>query len=146
MDLVGYENALQSKLDTDLTESVKVESYPDDFQEYISQLKNVNGAVLIVWQGSSFEAPDANNEQQLIQDAIYNWQFTVLQQNMGPKNNQYGIYAIMEEIRTILSGFTPAGFDDCGVLFPVSAGFLERVNGFYVYQYTFGHTIPESEV
>ena len=53
--------------------------------------------------------------------------------------------ARLEEIRKILSGFTPDGFDDSSYMFPVDSSFLGRESGFYIYQITFANTIEESQ-
>jgi hypothetical protein len=145
MDFDDFESKLITKLNTTFSNTVEVRSYPDDFSNYISQLKHIGGAVLIAWQGAFWEEPEGNNQSVLVQEGVYNWQFTVLKKNLSRKKNQTSSYDAIETIRTALSGFTPDGFDDCSVLYPVSAGFLERVGGFYAYQITMGHKIEESE-
>lgn len=145
MNLVTFEDEINAELLAQLTAKVTVESFPDNFEEYVSQLKNRNGAVLTVWQGGAFDPSDGNNEQQLVQDVTYTWEFTVLQKSLKLRDKHHGIYEIIEDIRTILSGFTPASFPDSSVLEPVNSGYVSRVHGFYVYQITFSHTIKESE-
>lgn len=145
MDLVTFEDELNAELKANLTVKATVESFPDNFEDYVSQLININGAVLTVWQGAAFDPSEGNNEQQLVQDATYTWEFTVLQSNLRLQDKHHGIYGILEDIRTILSGFTPASFPESSVLEPVSSGYVSRVHGFYVYQITFSHTIKESE-
>ena len=146
MDLVDFENKIKTQLEDNLTgNKPEVKSFPDDPDNYISQLTNRNGAILVAFQGANWEPPVANSESILTQNSTYNWQFTVLQKSMQWTNNQYGIYALLEEIRTILSGFTPDGFDDSTILWPVDSGFLSKTTAFYVYQITFSHQIEESE-
>lgn len=146
MDLVGYENALRTQLEDNLTGNKPfVTTFPDDVSNYISQLKSRNGAVLIAFQGSLWEAPEGNAQSQLTQQGAYNWQFTVITKSLQRDDQQQGAYLILEEIRTILSGFTPTGFEDSSVLFPVSQGYLSETHGFFVYQITMGHFIEEAE-
>lgn len=145
MDFDDFEDKLITELNGNLTGSIEVRSYPDNYENYIGQLKHPGGAILIAWQGGFWDPPEGNNQKVLVQNCIYNWQFTVLQKNLNRTKNQSGIYDRIEEIRTILSGFTPTGFDDSGVLWPVNAGFLERQSGFYIYQITLAHQIEESE-
>ncbi len=143
MDFADYEKKLITKLETDLTAKVKVEGYPQDFDNYVA--KNRNGAVLVVWQGGFADPSEPNNEKTLVQNVTYTWQFTIIQKSLKLTEKHHGVYGIMEDIRTILSGFTPAGFDDSTVLEPVEFGFLEQRHGLFIYQITFMHTIPESE-
>jgi len=145
MDFDDFENKLRDKLIADISEPMDIRAYPDSFENYIGQLKHINGAILIAWQGGFWEPPEGNNQKTLTQNCTYNWQFSVLKKNLSRKKNQSGAYDVIEEIRQILSGFTPAGFDDSSVMWPVDAGFLERRNGFYVYQITMSHQIEESE-
>lgn len=144
MDLGDFEDKLIARIGT-VSTNIKIVSYPNNFDTYISQLTHPGGAILTVWQGSGWNLPEPNKVKRLSQKALYNWQFTVINKNLKLNKNQYGIYERIEEIRTNLSGFTPDGFDDAGVLFPVSAGFLEKRNAFYVYQITMAHEIEESE-
>lgn len=146
MDLVGFENALITKIKADYTGSdPEIRSYPDSPADYIGQTINDEGAILIAFQGALWDAPEGNSVSQLTQESIYTWQFNIINKNLAEENNQHTAYGMLEQVRTILSGFTPTGFDDAGVLFPVSSGFLERTHGFYVYQITMGHSIEESE-
>lgn len=147
MDLVTFENALVTELRDNLTgDKPFVTSYPDDPDNYVQQLKSRNGAVLIAFQGALWDAPAGNSVSTLTQQSVYNWQFNIITKKLSRDNKQHGAYSLIEEVRTILSGFTPAGFDDAGVLFPVSSGFLQEEHGFFVYQITMAHTIEESEV
>ena len=146
MDVNDFEDKLIAKLITQFGATIDVRSYPDNFDNYISQLTHINGAVLIAFQGAIWEPPEGNNQSVLVQEGTYNWQFTVLKQNFSRNKNQTGCYDALETIRKTLSGFTPAGFDDSSVLYPVDAGFLDRIKGFYAYQITMGHQIEESEV
>ena len=145
MDLPDYEDKVIAELVANLTASVEVRAYPDDYPDYVAQLKHPGGAILTVFQGTFWNPPEGNPAETLTQEAVYTWQFTVIQKSLKRQKNAHGIYDILEEIRTILSGFTPAGFNDAGVLFPVDQGFLEKRKGFYVYQITMGHTLEESE-
>ena len=146
MDLVTFENALKTELNDSLSGNKPfVTTFPDDFGNYIGQLKSRNGAILIAFQGSNWEAPEGNAESQLAQQGVYNWQFTVITKSLQRDDQQQGAYLILEEIRTILSGFTPTGFDDSSVLFPVAQGFLSESHGFFVYQITMAHSIEEAE-
>lgn len=147
MDLVGFEKALITQIRDNFTGSKpEVRSYPDSATSYIGQTIQDDGAVLIAFQGALWEAPEGNSQSQLTQESIYTWQFNIINKDLSSENNQHQAYTMLEQVRTILSGFTPTGFDDAGVLFPVSSGFLERTHGFYVYQITMGHSIEESEL
>ena len=146
MDLVTFEKALITQLENNFSGNPpEIRSYPDSPESYIGQTLNDNGAVLIAFQGAVWEAPEGNSQSQLTQDSIYGWQFNIINKNLSEENNQHEAYGMLEQVRTILSGFTPTGFDDAGVLYPVSSGFLERTHGFYVYQITMGHSIEEAE-
>jgi len=146
MDLVDFENKLITQLRDNLTGlKPEVKSFPSDPEDYLGQLKSRNGSILVAFQGANWEPPVGNSEKILAQNSTYNWQFTVLQRSLKQDNNQHGIYSILEEIRTILSGFTPAGFDDSTILWPVDSGFLSKSTSFYIYQITFSHQIEESE-
>lgn len=146
MDFDDFEDELITQLKTAFPDTaLEVRSYPDNPDNYISQLKHIGGAILVSFQGGSWETPEGNNQRVLVQEATYLWQFTTLKKSLARQKNQSGSYDTLELIRTTLSGFTPAGFDDSSVLFPVNVGFIERVKGFYSYQITMGHTIEESE-
>lgn len=147
MDLVAFETELITKLEAELlpADSIEVKSYPNDFLDYIGQLSHIGGAILIAWQGSFADPPDPNSESVLTQIITHNWQFTILEENLSTTGNQNGIYDRIEEVRKILSGFTPPGFEDSTVLWPVDAGFLAREKGTYIYQLTMAHQIEESE-
>lgn len=145
MDLVSFEDALITKLLAEIASKAKVRSFPEDFDNYVSQLKHSGGAILVVYQGGLYSPPEGNDTGVLTQDSIHNWQFTVLQQNLRKEKNHHGVYDVLEDIRTILSGFTPAGFDDSSYLFMVEKGFLEKRSGFYIYQITMAHTLEESQ-
>lgn len=145
MDLADYEDKVIAELIAEISTPRDIRGYPDDFEDYVAQLKHINGAILAVFQGAFADPPEGNPAEQLTQQVIYNWQFTVIQKNLKRTKNHHGVYDTLEEIRDILTGFTPTGFDDCGKLFQVSQGFLEKRKGFYVYQITMGHTLEESE-
>jgi len=146
MDVDNFEDKLIVKLNSVFLNSIEVRSYPDSFDNYVSQLTHAGGAILVAWQGAGWELPEGNNQSVLVQDGVYTWQFTTLKQNLSRGKNQTSSYNTIMTIKDALSGFTPAGFDDSSVLFPVDAGFLDKIKGFYAYQITMGHTLEESEV
>ena len=145
MDLVAVENDLVARLITDITPPIEIRSYPDDFNTYIGQLTNDGGAILVVYQGSVYEEPEANRSKKLVQNRTANWQFTIIQKDLSIDKQHHGVYTILEEIRVSLSGYTITGLDDISVLAPVGDGFLFESHNFWVYQTTFSHTIEEAE-
>ena len=145
MDFNDFEDKLLVELQANIT-GIEIRSYPDDFDRYISQLTHPGGAILIAFQGGTWDTPEGNNQSVLVQTGVFNWQFTVLVQSLKRLKNDTAMYDRLEEIRQALSGFTPAGFNDSSVLYPVDVGFLDRVYGWYAYQITMAHTIEESEV
>ena len=92
MDLVDFEGKLIAKLIADVlpAKSIEIRSYPDDFERYVSQLTHPGGAILSVFQGTDWNDPEPNNKKILTQPGIYNWQFSVLGQNLSSTGNQNG--------------------------------------------------------
>lgn len=147
MDTTDFEKKIIIKLKADLlpAKSIEVRSYPDDFNNYVGQLKHPGGAILSALQSGFWEPPEGNVKTVTTQNALYVWQFNVLGKSLSSKENQFGIYNRLEEIRKILTGFTPAGFDDSSWMFPVDQSFLGREKEYYIYQITFANTIEESQ-
>jgi len=147
MDYTDYEKKIIVKLKADLlpADSIEVRTYPDDFTNYVGQLKHPGGAILSALQQGFWEPPEGNTQTVLTQDALFTWQFNVLGKSLSAKENQFGIYDRLEEIRKILSGFTPTGFPDSSYMFPIDQSFLGREKEYYIYQITFGNTIEESQ-
>ena len=145
MDLVAVENDLVTKLIADITGPIEIRGFPNGFDKYVKQLTNPGGAILIVFPGSIYEEPEANRSKKLAQNRTVTWQFNIINKDLKLNKAHHGVYKIIEEIRTSLSGYTITGLDDSTVLFPISDGFLDEIHNFWVYQTTFAHTIEEAE-
>lgn len=148
MDVLAAEQDLETKLKTDIA-NIKVESYPDDPDNYICSASK--GALLIRYTGSVYSEMDleAVRGKVISQERTVEWIISILYRNLTSHTNlTAGIYTYLEAVRESLTGYTIDSIDEAGIMYPVKDGFFARdkAKKLWEYEIVFRHTIPETKV
>ena len=134
MNIETIENKIIEKLKSELTDLL-IESFPEKPQEFV--FTHPKGAILIHYQGGSY----GNNQSLdvIVQNKKMEFALTIVTRNL--KTNS-GAYALLETIKSILTGFK---IDGCSKMYPVKEGFLVENNGIWQYTINFELTTPSIE-
>lgn len=101
-----------------------VDLFPDRPSEY--RFMHPVGAVLVQYQGSRFERPQAL--QAIVQQRLLNIHLTVFGRNL---HHDWGALAILDNIRLAVVGYAPI---DCSPIHLLSEGFLDETAGAWQYE------------
>ncbi len=123
------ENKIIEKLKEEISD-VAVEGFPDVPGNYM--LKHAVGAVLVRYIGAKFEKPQ--NYSRIFQEGYSQYAITIIMRNLHRKKRISGIYDKLDEVREILTGFSPDGRFK---MFPVSEDFIDEENGIWQYEMIF---------
>jgi len=134
VNIETIENKIIEKLKSKLTDLL-IESFPEKPQEFI--FTHPKGAILIHYQGGSYGS--SQSVDVIFQQKKMEFALTVVTRNL--KTNS-GAYSLLEEIKSILTGFK---IDGCSKMYPVKEGFLVENNGIWQYTINFELTTPSIE-
>ncbi len=134
MNIETIENKIIEKLKSKLTDLL-IESFPEKPQEFI--FTHPKGAILIHYQGGSYGS--SQSVDVIFQQKKMEFALTIVTRNL--KTNS-GAYALLEEIKSILTGFK---IDGCSKMYPTKEGFLVENNGIWQYTIKFELTTPSIE-
>jgi len=123
------ENKIIEKLKEEITD-MAVEGFPDVPGNYM--LKHAVGAILVRYAGPKYEKPQTYTR--IVQEGNLQYAITVVMRNLHRKKKISGIYDKLDEVREILTGFSPEGRFK---LFPVSEDFIDEENGIWQYEIVF---------
>lgn len=140
MNLLAALDDIVTKLTTDIS-GVNIESFPQDPVRYYRNLHRT-GAILVAYDGSEFEPPDANRKRDLEQMRTIDWKITIVHRDLIEED---GIYANVENVRESLSGYTVNSLVESTVLRPIRDGSLGRDGSNWFHEMIFRHEIPEVE-
>jgi len=148
MNLNTIENYIITTLTTDVS-GVLVKAWPNNPSEYLKEFSAPKGALLVRYNGSNYTLPDPNSQKVLIQDRDMEWVVTIFMRNAfgHDATGVYadGIYTLIEAVRSSLSGNTTTGLTDLTVFYPLRDGFVDEINGVWIYEMAFGVIGPETE-
>ena len=134
MNIETIENNIVERLKSKLTDLL-IESFPEKPQEFI--FTHPKGAILVHYQGGSYG--NIQSTDIIVQNKKMEFALTIVTRNL--KTNS-GAYALLEEIKSILTGFK---IDGCSKMYPVKEGFLVENNGIWQYTINFELTTPSIE-
>ncbi len=121
-----FEQAIVDRLAGDVTD-VEVAPVPDDVGNY--SLKHPNGALLVQYARSGFDAPRALNSI----SQTRSMRFSVFVIMRGLRDHK-GAYAKLDAVRDSLTGFQPRG---ARKMYPLSERFLSEQTGIWIYEMVF---------
>ena len=134
MNIETIENNIIEKLKSKLTDLL-IESFPEKPQEFV--FTHPKGAILIHYQGGSYG--NIQSLDVIVQNKKMEFALTIVTRNLRSNS---GAYALLEEIKSILTGFK---IDGCSKMYPVKEGFLVENNGIWQYTINFELTTPSIE-
>jgi len=134
VNIETIENNIVERLKSKLTDLL-IESFPEKPQEFI--FTHPKGAILVHYQGGSYG--NIQSTDIIVQNKKMEFALTIVTRNL--KTNS-GAYALLEEIKSILTGFK---IDGCSKMYPVKEGFLVENNGIWQYTINFELTTPSIE-
>lgn len=134
MNIETIENKIIEKLKSKLTDLL-IESFPEKPQEFI--FTHPKGAILIHYQGGSYGS--SQSVDVIFQQKKMEFALTIVTRNLRTNS---GAYALLEEIKSILTGFK---IDGCSKMYPTKEGFLVENNGIWQYTINFELTTPSIE-
>jgi len=148
MDLLGAENDIISKLRTDIT-AIPGKSYPNT-QFEIYKIIQKDGAVLVHYNGSTYDEPTPKRSKKVIQKRYLQWAVILAYRGItGPniETVRTAAYDYLDAIRTSLTGYTVNSLDQSEVLRPVSDTIVaqDKDKGVWFYQLLFTHALNEVE-
>ncbi len=141
MNLITVEDDIVSRLNT--ISGIVALSWPDDPADY--QKSFIDETILVRYNGSNYEDPIPNNQPKVVQTRTLTWQIGILSKSFKETKKHQGAYTLIESIRAKLTGYTPTGFPDASVMFPLNDGFLQEAAGFHIYTANYAFTFPEAE-
>lgn len=141
MNLITVEDDIVSRLNT--ISGIKAVSWPDAPGDYPKIFKN--GVLLVRYNGSNYENPEPNNQPKVVQERTLEWQIAILSKSFKETKKHQGAYTLIESVRAKLTGYTPTGFSDASIMYPLNDGFLTEEAGFHVYTANYAFTFPEAE-
>jgi hypothetical protein len=135
VNIETIENKIIEKLKSKLTDLL-IDSFPEKPQEFV--FTHPKGAILVHYQGGSYG--NIESVGAIFQNKKMEFALTVVTRNLRTKNS--GAYALLEEIKSILTGFQ---IDGCSKMSPTKEGFLSENNGVWQYSINFEFTTPSIE-
>ena len=141
MNLITVENDIVTRLNT--ISGITAVSFPDDPADF---QKTMEGGVLLVrYNGSNYEDPEPNNQPKVVQLRTLEWQVVILSKSYADSKKHQGAYTLIELVRAKLTGYTPTGFSDASIMFPLNDGFRSEEAGYHIYTANYAFTFPEAE-
>ncbi len=138
IDIATVENAIVTQLRASVGAQVEVARFPDSPESY--RLTHRIGAALVTYRGATYG--ELRDMGAIIQERQLEFEVNVVVRDLGwavgadPGGTSPGGYAILEAIRTALTGFQIPG---ARKMFPLRERFIERdrQGGVWIYAITF---------
>lgn len=134
MNIETIENKIIEKLKSKLTDLL-IESFPEKPQEFV--FTHPKGAILIHYQGGNYGS--SQSVDVIFQQKKMEFALTIVTRNLRTNS---GAYSLLEEIKSILTGFK---IDGCSKMYPTKEGFLVENKGIWQYTINFELTTPSIE-
>lgn len=137
IDIATIENAIVSQLSSQI-DSIEIAHYPDRPETW--RLTHRVGAALVMYKGAQYG--ELLDTSAIIQERKLEFEISVLVRDLGwavggdPSGTSPGAYAIIEAIRTALTGYLIPG---CRKMYPLREKFIKRdkQGGVWTYASTF---------
>lgn len=145
MNILTIENDIVAKLQAEITTSgVTIESFPRDPQSKYP-LYAKTAAILVRYQGSSYEEPVPNVKKTIVQNRSADWAITVLAKGL---TGHTGVYTYLQQVRQALTGYTVGTTNEAtiaysSVMYPVRDAFVSEDAGTWEYEMIFRHQLEE---
>ncbi len=137
IDIATIEDAIVNQLSSQIN-SIEIAHYPDNPESW--RLTHRVGAALVMYKGAQYG--DLLDTAAIIQERKLEFEVAIVMRDLGwavggdPSGPSPGAYAIIESIRTALTGYLIPG---CRKMFPVREKFVKRdkQGGVWTYASTF---------
>ena len=137
IDIATIEDAIVSQLQSQIS-SIEIAHYPDRPETW--RMTHRVGAALVMYKGAQYG--QLLDTAAMIQERKLEFEISVMMRDLGwavggdPSGTSPGAYAIIEAIRTALSGYQIPG---CRKMYPVNEKFVKRdkQGGVWTYSSTF---------
>ena len=138
IDIATIENAIVSQLSSQI-DSIEIAHYPDRPETW--RLTHRVGAALVMYKGAQYG--ELLDTSAIIQERKLEFEISVMMRDLGwavggdPSGTSPGAYAIIEAIRTALTGYLIPG---CRKMYPMREKFVKRdkQGGVWTYACAFG--------
>jgi hypothetical protein len=146
IDIATIEDAIVTQLSSQI-DSIEIAHYPDRPETW--RLTHRVGAALVMYKGAQYG--DFLDTAAIIQERKLEFEISVMMRDLGwavggdPSGPSPGAYAIIEAIRTALTGFVIPG---CRKIYPLREKFMKRdkQGGVWTYASTFALSTVAVEV
>ena len=146
IDIATIEDAIVTQLGSQI-DSIEIAHYPDRPETW--RLTHRVGAALVMYKGAQYG--DLLDTAAIIQERKLEFEISVMMRDLGwavggdPSGTSPGAYAIIEAIRTALTGFLIPG---CRKIYPLREKFIKRdkQGGVWTYASTFALSTVAVEV
>ena len=146
IDIATIEDAIVTQLTSQIA-SIEIAHYPDRPETW--RLTHRVGAALVMYKGAQYG--DLIDTAAIIQERKLEFEISVMMRDLGwavggdPSGTSPGAYAIIEAIRTALTGFVIPG---CRKIYPLREKFIKRdkQGGVWTYASTFALSTVAVEV
>ena len=137
IDIATIEDAIVSQLQSQIN-SIEIAHYPDRPETW--RLTHRVGAALVMYKGAQYG--DLLDTAAIIQERKLEFEVSIMMRDLGwavggdPSGTSPGAYAIIESIRTALTGYLIPG---CRKMYPLREKFIKRdkQGGVWTYSLTF---------
>lgn len=135
MDILAALNDIIAYLQANIA-TVEVKNFPIDF----SKIKSLhsNGTICVRYSGSTYETPEPKRTKQVVQIRNAMWEVAIGHRNLVKED---GVYALIESVRNLLTGYTVNSMTHSSVLVPVKDGFISREGAIWIYGIEFTHSV-----
>jgi len=147
MNLLTSETAIITRIGTAVT-ALKVQAFPANVSDY--ELLAATGAVLVRYDGSTFEEPKATAIKKAanVQLRRARWVLNIIYHSLSINGHKdaagtTGIYTYIEAVRGVLCGYTLPALTDSSPLYLLSESFVTQEAANWVYEMVFEHQLEE---
>lgn len=123
MAIKDIEDSIKSLLKENFS-GLSVESFPENFSDYLDKFSHPVGAILLNYKGSSFSSPETLNF--VVQNDKTDFSAIILIRAAKSE----AVYPYIEQLKQILTGYKMPG---CDKVFISKISFLDEIYGKFIY-------------
>lgn len=142
------EDDLVARLQAQITgaSAPKIEAWNRNAFEYVR--KQRNGAILVRYARSNYQAPIPNRNKTIWQEREVRWNIAILKRALAEDTYQ-DAYDTLQDVRQALVGYVPGTqtsntIANSTVLYIINDGFVGEKDGTFLWEMDFAHVLPES--
>lgn len=129
------ENVIRQRLADSIT-TLSVESFPDDFSDYLDKFSHPQGSVLVTYKGSTFTAPQGMGAIQQKRKVDFSAIIIV----RASKAEE--VYPYIDAVEQVCMGYKIPG---CEKIFLTKSNFLDEIFGKFMYEVNFSLNTTQVE-